>query len=66
MSGKNSEAAAQTWWYRFGVALAIAHLVFLVLLIALLRIDIALALAVAVLGSVVGGVAITVIALRRR
>jgi hypothetical protein len=56
----------ETDWFRFGLAVAVAHLVFLVILVVLLRIDVALALVVAVLASIVGGIAITVIALRRR
>ena len=53
-------------WYRFGVLIAILHLVFLAVLLVLLQWDLVLGLVFAVVVSVVAGLAITVYALRRR
>ena len=53
-------------WYRFGVLIAILHLVFLGVLLVLLQWDLVLGLVFAVVVSVVAGLAITVYALRRR
>lgn len=45
-------------WYRFGVVVAMVHLAFLVVLIWLLRTDVVLGLAFAIVGGILGGVAI--------
>ena len=55
-----STVAVETDWFRFGVVLAILQLAFLALVIALLQIDVVLALIVAVVLSILGGIAIMV------
>ncbi len=53
-------------WYRFGLLVGIANLVFIALVVGLLRVDLYLGLAFAIVLSVASGLAITLYALRRR
>ena len=54
-----SPATVDREWFRFGVAIAVLHLLFLALVGWLLRIDVVLAVIVAAALSTVGGIAIT-------
>ncbi|ELY60658.1 hypothetical protein [Natronolimnohabitans innermongolicus] len=58
-SPDGAPGVVKTEWLWFGVALAIAHVLFLALVVGLLQIDVVLALVVAVTLSVVAGIAIT-------
>ncbi|SEQ50518.1 hypothetical protein [Natrinema salaciae] len=58
--GGASSDAPQTKWLRFGIGIAILQAVFLLLVVALLRIDRAVGLGVAVSLSVLGGIVVTV------
>ena len=53
-------------WYRFGLLVGIANLVFIALVVGLLRVDLYLGLAFAIVVSVGGGLAVTWYALADR
>ena len=52
-------ASVDTDWFRFGVVVAVLHLLFLGLVVVLLQIDVVLAIVVALALSIVGGISIT-------
>lgn len=59
-------SAEQYRWFRIGVLLAIANLVFIVIVVLLLAYDLVLGLTVAVVVSIATGAAVTVWALSQR
>lgn len=52
-------------WLRFGVVISIAWLAFLLLILFLLSVDFRLGITVAIVGSILGAIAVMIVSLRR-
>ncbi|ELY43651.1 hypothetical protein [Natronorubrum sulfidifaciens] len=66
MVESNRDGSVQGTWLRFGLLVALLHGVFVLLVLALLQFDVALAVGVAVGVSIAGGIGITIVALSLR
>lgn len=60
------DGADTSRWYRIGVLIGIANLLFIALVVVLLQYELLVGLAFAVVVSVLGGIAVTYYALRQR
>lgn len=63
---RSIEDADTSRWYRIGVLIGIANLLFIALVVVLLEYDLLVGLAFAIVVSVLGGIGITYYALRQR
>ncbi len=63
MDESSSGASVQTKWLKLGVVVAFLHYLFIFLVVSLFEVDPALAVIVAIVTSIVGGIAFTLFVL---